>query len=87
MSGVVAVIDYGMGNLHSVASALEHVGAERGSWERRAQRALRPCWRFFADGCNLDRDLARNLEGAGFATLQLERFRARLPHVMGSARA
>ncbi len=28
MSGVVAVIDYGMGNLHSVASALQHVGAE-----------------------------------------------------------
>ncbi len=27
MSGLVAVIDYGMGNLHSVASALEHVGA------------------------------------------------------------
>ncbi|MFT6289107.1 MAG: glutamine amidotransferase [Alcanivorax sp.] len=29
MSGIVAVIDYGMGNLHSVASALEHVGAEK----------------------------------------------------------
>jgi len=29
MSGVVAVIDYGMGNLHSVASALEHVGADK----------------------------------------------------------
>ncbi|MFK8048597.1 MAG: imidazole glycerol phosphate synthase subunit HisH [Halioglobus sp.] len=28
MSGVVAVIDYGMGNLHSVESALEHVGAD-----------------------------------------------------------
>ncbi len=27
MSGTVAVIDYGMGNLHSVASALAHVGA------------------------------------------------------------
>jgi glutamine amidotransferase len=27
MGGSVAVIDYGMGNLHSVASALEHVGA------------------------------------------------------------
>lgn len=27
MSGSVAVIDYGMGNLHSVASALEHAGA------------------------------------------------------------
>ena len=29
MTGVVAVIDYGMGNLHSVASALEHVGADK----------------------------------------------------------
>jgi glutamine amidotransferase len=29
MSGVVAVIDYGMGNIHSVASALEHVGADK----------------------------------------------------------
>jgi glutamine amidotransferase len=28
-SGIVAVIDYGMGNLHSVASALEHVGAQK----------------------------------------------------------
>ena len=29
MSSIVAVIDYGMGNLHSVASALEHVGADK----------------------------------------------------------
>jgi glutamine amidotransferase len=28
-AGTVAVIDYGMGNLHSVASALQHVGARR----------------------------------------------------------
>ena len=28
-AGTVAVIDYGMGNLHSVASALKQVGAER----------------------------------------------------------
>ena len=28
MSRIVAVIDYGMGNLHSVASALAHVGAD-----------------------------------------------------------
>ncbi len=28
-AGTVAVIDYGMGNLHSVASALEHVGAKQ----------------------------------------------------------
>ncbi len=29
MPGVAAVLDYGMGNLHSVASALRHVGAEK----------------------------------------------------------
>jgi glutamine amidotransferase len=29
MSGNVAVIDYGMGNLHSVASALQHAGADK----------------------------------------------------------
>ena len=29
MSGTVAVIDYGMGNLHSVASALAHAGADK----------------------------------------------------------
>ena len=29
MTGYVAVIDYGMGNLHSVASALEHAGASQ----------------------------------------------------------
>jgi len=29
MSGLVAVIDYGMGNLHSVASALAHAGADQ----------------------------------------------------------
>ena len=29
MSSHVAVIDYGMGNLHSVAKALEHVGAQQ----------------------------------------------------------
>lgn len=29
MSGTVAVIDYGMGNLHSVESALLHVGADK----------------------------------------------------------
>jgi len=29
VSGTVAVIDYGMGNLHSVASALQHVGADK----------------------------------------------------------
>ncbi len=41
MSGVVAVIDYGMGNLHSVASALEHVGAEKVLVTHDAEQILR----------------------------------------------
>jgi len=48
MSGVVAVIDYGMGNLHSVASALQHVGADEvivthdAAIIRRADRVIFP---------------------------------------------
>jgi glutamine amidotransferase len=36
----VAVIDYGMGNLHSVASALEHVGATEVVVSHEAQAIL-----------------------------------------------
>jgi len=48
MGSNVAVIDYGMGNLHSVASALEHVGARQVSVSndpdvlRRADRVVFP---------------------------------------------
>lgn len=37
---VVAVIDYGMGNLHSVAKALEHVGARQVEVTSDAERIL-----------------------------------------------
>jgi len=65
---------------------LEHVAAPRGTWERRLQRGIRPCWRFFADGCRPDRETGRHIEDAGFAALEMESFRARIPHVSGTAR-
>ncbi|MGB1640273.1 MAG: imidazole glycerol phosphate synthase subunit HisH, partial [Pseudohongiellaceae bacterium] len=36
----VAVIDYGMGNLHSVAKAIEHVGAELASESGQATKVI-----------------------------------------------
>ena len=57
MSGLVAVIDYGMGNLHSVASALNHVGADEvvvthdAELIRKADRVVFPAWVQFAIAC------------------------------------
>jgi SAM-dependent methyltransferase len=65
---------------------LEHVGAPRGTWERRIQRGIRPCWGFCADGCRPDREIGRHIEDGGFAELEMESFRARIPHVSGTAR-
>ncbi|GIS01485.1 MAG: hypothetical protein CM15mP103_00360 [Gammaproteobacteria bacterium] len=42
MTQRVAVIDYGMGNLHSVASALEHVGAAEVVVSHEPQAILKP---------------------------------------------
>ena len=65
---------------------LEHVAAPHGTWERRLQRAIRPCWGFLADGCRPDRETDRRIEESGFAALEMEHFRARIPHVSGTAR-
>lgn len=65
---------------------LEHVAAPRGTWERRVQRVLRPCWQYFGDGCRPDRETDRHIEEFGFASLEMDRFHARLPHVCGTAR-
>ena len=65
---------------------LEHVAAPRGTWERRVQRLLRPCWQFFGDGCRPDRETDRAIREFGFEDLRMESFHARLPHVLGTAR-
>ncbi|MFP3947863.1 MAG: class I SAM-dependent methyltransferase [Longimicrobiales bacterium] len=68
---------------------VEHHGAEEGSWLRRIQRWIRPAWRWAADGCRPDRDTDELIESAGFARLEMERFKLSLPvvspHVAGVA--
>jgi len=55
MSGIVAVIDYGMGNLHSVASALEHVGADQ-VWVTHDAEVIRQADRVVFPGVGAIRD-------------------------------
>lgn len=68
---------------------VEHVAAPRGTLGRRVQWLLRPAFRFFGDGCHPDRETWVNLEQAGFAHLELERFTVAtpvgLPHIAGRA--
>ena len=59
---------------------------------RRWQARLNPCWRFCTTGCNLDRDIAGEIQRAGFATVELRRFTlsvggpVKLPNIVGVAR-
>ncbi len=68
---------------------LEHVAAPRGTWLRRAQRAVRPAWRLLGDGCFPDRETWQAIGRAGFVEVALERFQLPLPimspHVAGWA--
>jgi ubiquinone/menaquinone biosynthesis C-methylase UbiE len=68
---------------------IEHVAAPAGTWLRRMQRILCPCFRFFAVGCHPDRETWTEIDRAGFAEVQYERFRAPLPvvspHIAGVA--
>jgi ubiquinone/menaquinone biosynthesis C-methylase UbiE len=68
---------------------IEHVAAEPGTRLRQWQRRLRPCFHYFADGCNPDRETWRAIESAGFAEVHLEHFDGPTPlvrpHIAGVA--
>lgn len=70
---------------------VEHVGASPGSRLRRWQERVRPLWRWIGDGCEPDRDLEAAIRAAGFARVEVERYRADLPlalvrpHIAGVA--
>ena len=69
---------------------VEHVVAPHGTGLRCAQHALRPVWRALSDGCHPDRDTGLLIEEAGFASVELRRFRLPVPvmgpHIAGIAR-
>lgn len=51
---------------------LEHVGAEPGTMTRRVQDLLHRPHRWFANGCETNRDTAPVIDGAGFASVDHE---------------
>src|SRR5260370_9930938 len=60
---------------------IEHVAAPRGTWLRRLQRILSPCFRFFAVGCHPYPEPGTELDRAGFSSQPYARVRAPLPVV------
>ncbi|MCU1717922.1 imidazole glycerol phosphate synthase subunit HisH [Pseudomonas sp. 5P_3.1_Bac2] len=67
----VAVIDYGMGNLHSVAKALEHVGAGKVVVSSDAQ-VIREADRVVFPGVGAIRDCMAEIKRLGFDSLVRE---------------
>jgi len=75
----VALIDYGMGNLHSVAKALERAGAT----VRRVQSPseLAGCDRLVLPGVGAFRDCVRTLQARGLFSAVLERIEGGTPYL------
>ncbi|XP_054095198.1 thiol S-methyltransferase TMT1A isoform X2 [Callithrix jacchus] len=70
---------------------MEHVAAERSTWNSFWQQVLDPAWYLLFDGCNLTRESWKALERANFSKLKLQHIQAPLPwelvrpHVYGYA--
>jgi SAM-dependent methyltransferase len=56
---------------------IEHVAAPQGSLLARLQRLLQPGWKWAFKGCDLCRPTGALLATAGFATIELDRYRLR----------
>jgi SAM-dependent methyltransferase len=56
---------------------IEHVAAPEGSVLARLQRLLQPGWQWAFEGCDLCRPTGALLSTAGFAAVELERYRLR----------
>ena len=70
---------------------VEHVGAKDRPLLRNIQRVVRRPWAWAFEGCSCERDLARVISAAGFASVDLEKYRIHSPvlpfntHVAGIA--
>ncbi|XP_018894756.2 thiol S-methyltransferase TMT1A [Gorilla gorilla gorilla] len=70
---------------------MEHVAAERSTWNYFWQQVLDPAWHLLFDGCNLTRESWKALERASFSKLKLQHIQAPLswelvrPHIYGYA--
>jgi SAM-dependent methyltransferase len=64
---------------------LEHVAAPDGSLLRRVQHAARRPWAWAFEGCCCERDLAAAITGAGFASVDIDRYLLRSPFIPANA--
>ncbi len=68
---------------------IEHVAAERHTPLCWFQHGIRPLWKTIADGCHPDRNTGTQLQQAGFASVEIDRFSIGLPpvspHIAGVA--
>jgi glutamine amidotransferase len=74
---MIAVIDYGMGNLHSVAKALEHVAPEQRVVVTHDHQILQDADRVVLPGVGAMRDCMQAMRSAGVAQLIPELARTR----------
>ncbi|KFU86969.1 Methyltransferase-like 7A, partial [Chaetura pelagica] len=70
---------------------LEHVAADRSSWNYFWQQVCHPTWKLLFDGCCITREAWKNLEEANFSELKLRHIKVELPcppitpHIIGYA--
>jgi SAM-dependent methyltransferase len=60
---------------------VEHVAAPDGTLLRGIQRSLRRPWSWVFEGCSCERDLAAVIRAAGFASVEIDRYRLRSPFI------
>ncbi|MDQ3985650.1 MAG: class I SAM-dependent methyltransferase [Actinomycetota bacterium] len=74
---------------HGKLRFIEHVRADEGTFEGRAQDAFNPVWRVISGGCNCNRRSEQTVRSTGFDIVEIHRFRMGLPllapHVMAEA--
>jgi ubiquinone/menaquinone biosynthesis C-methylase UbiE len=68
---------------------IEHVAAPATSNLRYLQHMIKPIWKPLSDGCHPDRETWATIQNAGFASVQLDHFRVKVPivapHIAGVA--
>jgi SAM-dependent methyltransferase len=58
---------------------LEHVSAPENTLLRSIQHGIRRPWAWVFEGCSCERDLAAVIDGAGFASVEIDHYRLRSP--------
>ncbi|XP_069509529.1 thiol S-methyltransferase TMT1A-like [Ambystoma mexicanum] len=70
---------------------MEHVCADHSTWTYFFQQIYHPTWKFLLDGCNLCREIWKDLEKASFSEMKLKHIWAPFPwkpfrpHILGYA--